>query len=82
MGLAQAPENKLKISNFMKSLVNDAVADPTQIEAGVRKQVKERGEAHDTRNKSRKLTAEQRKLKKQAKLTEDTTLQTHVCVFK
>lgn len=55
MGLVPAPDNKLKISNFMKSLVEEAVADPTQIEAGVRKQMKERMVAHETRNNERKL---------------------------
>merc|ERR1712166_863706 len=82
MGLAEAPENKLKISNFMKSLVNDAVQDPTMIERGVKKQVKERSDAHNKRNTVRKLTAEERKARKHKKLTEDTTKQTHVAVFK
>lgn len=82
MGLVPAPDNKLKISNFMKSLVSDAVADPTQIEADVRKQMKERMMAHEKRNNERKLAPEQRKAKRMEKVEKDKAEGTHVAVFK
>lgn len=82
MGLMPAPDNKLKISNFMKSLVSDAVADPTQIEADVRKQMKERMMAHEKRNNERKLAPEERKAKRMEKVEKDKAEGTHVAVFK
>ena len=82
MGLIQAPDNKLKISNFMKSLVTDAVQNPTEIEAGVRKQVKERQKAHDQRNKDAKLSKAERKEQKMAKIEADKAGETHCAVFK
>eukprot|EP01045_Picozoa_sp_COSAG04_P029013 COSAG04_NODE_4657_length_1963_cov_364.774678_3_plen_60_part_00 len=39
----------------MKSLVAEAVSDPTQIEADVKRQMKERVAAHEARNASRKV---------------------------
>ena len=82
MGLVPAPDNKLKISNFMKSLVSDAVSDPTQIEADVRKQMKERMVAHEKRNNERKLAPEERKAKRMDKVEKDKAAGTHVAVFK
>ena len=82
MGLVPAPDNKLKISNFMKSLVSDAVSDPTQIEADVRKQMKERMVAHEKRNNERKLAPEERKAKQMDKVEKDKAAGTHVAVFK
>jgi U4/U6 small nuclear ribonucleoprotein PRP3 len=82
MGLMPAPDNKLKISNFMKSLVSDAVADPTQIEADVRKQMKERMMAHEKRNNEKKLAPEERKAKRMEKVEKDKAEGTHVAVFK
>lgn len=82
MGLEEKPDNKLKISNFMKSLVADAVADPTAIEADVRKQVLERRKAHEERNQQRKLSKAERKEKKMAKIEADKKGETFVAVFK
>lgn len=82
MGLIQAPDNKLKISNFMKSLVTDAVQDPTKIEASVRKQMKERQKAHEKRNTDRRLSEAERKEKKMIKVETDKKEGTHVAVFK
>lgn len=81
MGLIPAPQNKVKISNFMWSMYSDAVADPTQIEAGVRKQMKERTDAHEARNEERKLTADERKAKNATKMRES-PLEVHVAVYK
>jgi U4/U6 small nuclear ribonucleoprotein PRP3 len=82
LGLDSAPKNRMKISNMMKVLTTEAVQDPTQIEKMVRAEMEERAKAHDARNQERKLTPEQRSLKKLKKLKEDTNLITHVALFR
>ncbi|CAJ0572506.1 unnamed protein product, partial [Mesorhabditis spiculigera] len=42
LGLEKPPEPKVKLSNLMRVLGNDAVQDPTKMEAHVRKQMAER----------------------------------------
>ncbi len=82
LGLDPAPKNRMKISNMMKVLTTEAVQDPTQIEKMVRAEMEERAKAHDARNQERKLTPEQARLKKLKKLKEDTSLITHVALFR
>lgn len=82
LGLEPPPKNRMKISNMMKVMTSEAVQDPTQIEKMVRTEMEERAKAHDARNQSRKLTPEQKRLKKLKKLKEDTTLITHVALFR
>ncbi|ELR19312.1 premRNA processing factor 3 (PRP3) protein [Acanthamoeba castellanii str. Neff] len=82
LGLDPAPKNRMKISNMMKVLTTEAVQDPTQIEKKVRAEMEERAKAHDARNQERKLTPEQARLKKLKKLKEDTSLITHVALFR
>ena len=45
-GLMAPPEPKVKISNLMKALKDEAVADPSAMEAKVRAQMAKREEAH------------------------------------
>lgn len=82
LGLEPPPKNRMKISNMMKVMTSEAVQDPTQIEKMVRTEMEERAKAHDARNQERKLTPEQRRLKKLKKLKEDTSLVTHVALFR
>jgi hypothetical protein len=82
LGLEPPPKNRIKISNMMKVLTTEAVQDPTQIEKEVRAEMEERARAHDARNQERKLTPEQKRLKKLKKLKEDTSLITHVALFR
>jgi U4/U6 small nuclear ribonucleoprotein PRP3 len=67
-GLLEPPPPKVKITNLMRVLGEQAVMDPTQIEAEVRRQMKERQEAHEDRNLATKLTTEERREKKLKKL--------------
>ena len=53
VGLIEADAPKLKISNFMRVMADDAVAGPTQVEAMVRKQSAQRQKNHDMRNLAR-----------------------------
>lgn len=81
MGLLPAPEPKFKLSNFMKVLGDQAVADPSKVEIKVLQQMQQRVLNHERRNQANKLTPQQRKEKKLRKLTEDTTRAVHVAVF-
>eukprot|EP01098_Paradermamoeba_levis_P000751 TRINITY_DN1087_c0_g1_i1.p1 TRINITY_DN1087_c0_g1~~TRINITY_DN1087_c0_g1_i1.p1 ORF type:complete len:475 (+),score=168.83 TRINITY_DN1087_c0_g1_i1:153-1427(+) len=82
LGLEPPPPPKLKISNFMQVLGKEAVADPTQIEAEVRRQMAQRIANHEQRNQERKLTPEERKAKKMKKLFEDASKQIAVALFR
>merc|ERR1711988_1233884 len=82
MGILQAPPPKVKMSNLMRVLGDEAIADPSTVERKVRQQVEQRRKEHEQRNEARKLPAEERKQKKKQKWIEDTSLQVLVCVFK
>jgi len=70
MGLLPAPEPKFKLSNFMRILGDQAVADPSKVEARVLQQVKQREIAHEMRNLAAKLTPAERREKKAKKALE------------
>eukprot|EP01038_Epipyxis_sp_PR26KG_P014609 gene14609-19618_t len=81
MGLIPAPEPKFKLSNFMKILGDQAVADPSKVELRVLQQMQQRVLNHEMRNQAAKLTPKERKEKKIRKLTEDTSKSVNVAVF-
>lgn len=82
MGLIPAPEPKLKLSNFMKVLGDQAVADPSLVEARVLQQMQKRVLNHEMRNQAAKLTPQERKEKKVRKRQEDTSRSVCVAVFR
>jgi len=82
LGLDPPPEPKVKLSNMMRVLGQQAVQDPTKIEAHVREQMAKRQKAHEDANAARKLTGDQKKQKKVRKMKEDTSLGTHVAVYR
>jgi len=82
MGILQPPPPKVKMSNLMRVLGDEAIADPSAVEKRVRAQVEQRRKEHEQRNEARKLPAEERKQKKKQKWIEDTSVQVLVCVFK
>lgn len=83
LGLEPPPQAKVRISNLMRVLGNEAIQDPTKIEAHVREQMAKRLQNHQEANASRKLTADQRREKKEKKLQEDTgTSGVHVAVYR
>lgn len=83
-GLLEPPKPKVKISNLMRVLTDEATADPTAVEKEVREQMAERAEAHEDRNLARKLTPAERREKKLRKLFDDpsTSAETQVHVFR
>ncbi|KAI6181563.1 Pre-mRNA processing factor 3 [Aphelenchoides besseyi] len=82
LGLEKPPEPKVKISNLMRVLGNDAIQDPTKMESYVRNQMAERLRKHQEANAERKLTKEQRSEKKSLKIMEDTSVYVYVAVYK
>jgi U4/U6 small nuclear ribonucleoprotein PRP3 len=60
LGLKPAPPPKVKKSNLMRVLGEQAVKDPTAVEARVNREIQERLDQHLQTNEERKLTKEQR----------------------
>lgn len=67
LGLVEAPAPKVKKSNMMRVLGEQAVKDPTAVEARVNREIAQRAADHEKSNQDRALTKEQRheKLKNQ-----------------
>lgn len=80
-GLIPAPEPKLTLSNIMRVLGDQAVMDPSKIEAKVREQMQARKRKHEKMNEERKLTKEQRSEKRNRKMAEDTSEAVTVALF-
>jgi len=80
-GLIPPPEPRLTLSNYMKVLGDQAVIDPSKMEAVVMNQIQGRKIKHDQMNAERKLSKEQKAAKHAKKLQEDTTQSVHVALF-
>lgn len=72
----------VKLSNLMRVLTSEAVADPTKVEAKVRREVAARKEQHERTNLERKLTPEQVKAKEEARKQKDEQKGIFSCVFR
>ena len=82
LGLEPAPPPKVKKSNLMRVLGEEAVKDPTAVEARVNREIAERFDKHMQANEERKLTKEQRHEKLAANQAKDAARGIHVLVFK
>ncbi|CAO1630966.1 unnamed protein product [Jaminaea pallidilutea] len=71
MGLQAPDAPKVKLSNLMRVLTSEAVADPTKVEARVRREVAARKEQHERTNAERAVTDDQRREKLAAKMDKD-----------
>ncbi len=80
-GLIPAPEAKLTMSNFMRVLGDQAVMDPSKMEAKVMEQIQSRKLKHEKMNAERQLSKEQRAQKRERKLNEDTSQVVSVALF-
>lgn len=60
LGLIEPPKPRLKLSSFMNAIQAQAVADPTQMEKEVRRDMIERRKKHLEHNERRKLTKQER----------------------
>jgi U4/U6 small nuclear ribonucleoprotein PRP3 len=82
LGLEPAPPPKVKKGNLMRVLGEEAVKDPTAVEARVNREIAERHQKHVQMNEDRKLTKEQRLEKLAANQEKDAAKGIHVLVFK
>jgi U4/U6 small nuclear ribonucleoprotein PRP3 len=80
-GFAAPAEPRVKLSNIMRVMGTDAVADPSAVEAKVRKQAADRKAKHEAHNDGRKLTKEQKKDKIKKKLMKEKSVDVKVAVF-
>jgi hypothetical protein len=80
-GLVPPPEPRLTLANYMKVLGDQAILDPSRMEAAVVSQIQGRKLKHDQMNAERKLTKEQKAAKHARKLEEDTTQSINVALF-
>lgn len=82
LGLIEPPPPKVKKSNMMRVLGEQAVKDPTAVEARVNKEIAQRAHDHDQANEDRKLTKEQREAKLKAQQAKDESKGIRVAVFR
>lgn len=66
----------------MRVLANDAISDPTKIEAKVKREVSARRLKHEKTNEKNKLTHEQRKEKEAKQRAKDEDKGLYAAVFK
>lgn len=82
LGLEPAPPPKVKKGNLMRVLGEEAVKDPTAVEARVNREIAARFQTHVEMNEDRKLTKEQRHEKLALNQEKDAAKGIHVMVFK
>lgn len=82
LGLEPPPPPKVKKSNLMRVLGEEAVKDPTAVEARVNREIAERAAAHQLANEERKLTKEQRHEKLAKQQEADAAKGIHIAVYR
>ncbi|EWC46142.1 hypothetical protein DRE_04716 [Drechslerella stenobrocha 248] len=82
LGLEPAPEPRVTMKNMMRVYGDEAVRDPTAVEAKVNKQIAERHEKHLSANEERKLTSDQKLEKLHHNQEKDLARGVHCLVFR
>ncbi|CAK7208400.1 U4/U5/U6 small nuclear ribonucleoprotein prp3 [Sporothrix bragantina] len=82
LGLVPAPPPKVKRSNLMRVLGEEAVQDPTAVEARVNREIAGRFDKHMEANEARRLTKEQRHEKLAANQDKDAAKGIHMLIFR
>lgn len=82
LGLMKPPPPKVKLSNMMRVLGTEAVADPSKMEKEVKKSIADRLKNHMARNEARKLTREMKAEKMLRKLKRDSAIECRVALFR
>ncbi|GAA5893395.1 hypothetical protein JCM6882_008022 [Rhodosporidiobolus microsporus] len=82
MGLLPPDPPKVKISNMMRVLTQDAIADPTKVEAQVRREMVARERKHLKDNQTRALTDEERRQKREDEFSKDESKGIQAMAFK
>ena len=73
---------EVKLKNMMRVLGEDAVKDPTAVEAKVNREIAERAQKHNQMNEDRKLTKEEKHEKLEQKKAQDAAKGVHLTVYK
>merc|ERR1711939_1026124 len=81
LGLLAPPKPKVKMSNLMRVLGSQTVADPSALEQKVRAAAAQRVKNHEMRNMARKLTPAERKDKMKKKQERDADEAIWVALF-
>eukprot|EP00516_Mucochytrium_quahogii_P006270 CAMPEP_0203762934 /NCGR_PEP_ID=MMETSP0098-20131031/15702_1 /ASSEMBLY_ACC=CAM_ASM_000208 /TAXON_ID=96639 /ORGANISM=" , Strain NY0313808BC1" /LENGTH=437 /DNA_ID=CAMNT_0050657531 /DNA_START=139 /DNA_END=1449 /DNA_ORIENTATION=- len=81
-GLIEPPPPKVKISNMMRVLGDDAVLDPSKLEKEVIKAIEERKLNHRMRNEANKKTPQEKYEKTLAKVAQDSKGPPVVAVYR
>ncbi|KAJ8112765.1 hypothetical protein ONZ43_g5318 [Nemania bipapillata] len=82
LGLIPAPPPKIKKGNLMRVLGEEAVKDPTAVEARVNREIADRHAKHMETNEERKLTKDQRHEKLARNQEKDVAKGVHMLAFK
>ena len=82
LGLEPPPPPKVKKGNLMRVLGEEAVKDPTAVEARVNREIAERKQTHENANDERKLTKQEKQEKLEKQQQEDAARGIHVRVYK
>ena len=82
LGLEPPPPPKVKKGNLMRVLGEEAVKDPTAVEARVNREIADRKQQHLDNNESRKLTKEERHEKLLRQQADDVARGLHVRVYR
>ncbi|KAM0797966.1 putative U4/U6 small nuclear ribonucleoprotein [Usnea florida] len=82
LGLLPPDPPKVKLKNMMRVLGEDAVKDPTAVEAKVNREIAERSQKHNQMNEDRKLTKEEKNEKLEQKKTQDAAKGIYLSVYK
>lgn len=82
LGLDPPPPPKVKLSNLMNVLTNEAIKDPTGVEMKVRQEVQARYDKHMKENEDRKLTPEERHNKVKQQQDKDVSKGLFTTVYK
>jgi hypothetical protein len=81
-GLVPPPEPKLKLSNFMSVLKEEAIQDPTKVELLVRKKIEQRNKKHLKHNQKRKAAKLSNKEKRRRKSIKDMNKKAFMSVYR
>jgi hypothetical protein len=81
-GILPAPEPKLKLSNFMSVLKEEALQDPTKVEMTVRKAIEARQKKHQRHNLKRKKQKMSNTDKRRIKANRDLEKKSLLSVYK
>jgi U4/U6 small nuclear ribonucleoprotein PRP3 len=82
LGLMPVPAPRVTMSNYLRVMTKEAIADPSKCEKEVKKIVAKRVQDHLNRNEAGKLTREQKEEKMKRKANRDYDKDAKIALFK